>query len=77
MINAMNIEQIIADHSACVARVNRDGWMREVATHSAEQRESRFATVVSHMRDSVALTLIRVGRQLQGARHDGGPAAAI
>jgi hypothetical protein len=79
MTSITQFEQLMAVHSARVARVNREGWKWQAATPTKVNRGPGVATFVSELRASVGMSLIGVGKRLQGnsAGQIGDPSAAI
>ena len=78
MINTTDLDRVLMDHAARVARTDRDGWMKATVSSGDTPRE-RIATVVARTRQGVGVALIDLGARLQGtpARRPGDSAVAV
>jgi hypothetical protein len=78
MINATDLDRVLMDHAARVARTDREGWMTATVS-SGDAPRRRFATVAKMTRQWVGVALIGIGSRLQGTptRHTGDSAAAV
>ena len=78
MIDRTDLDLRYADHAARVARVDREGWLREEALPIGERRPRGMAAAIELMRRQIGAALIRAGERLQGtlAAESARPAAA-
>ncbi len=66
MINLTDLDLRYADHATRVARVGREGWLRETSVPTGGSRPRRAASVVGLMRRQVGGALVGIGGRLQG-----------
>ncbi len=66
MISWTDAENRRADYEARLARVGREGWIREAAAPSRGNRTRRMATTFGLMRRYLGESLVRAGERLQG-----------
>ena len=66
MIDRTDLDLRYADHAARVARVDREGWLREEALPTGARRPRGTATAVGPMRRQIGAALIRAGERLRG-----------
>jgi len=58
------------DHTARVARVGREGWIREASVPTGGTRTWGMATIVGLMRRHLGESVVRAGERLQGTPAD-------
>ncbi|MFL5762016.1 MAG: hypothetical protein ACJ789_20145 [Thermomicrobiales bacterium] len=78
MINLTNLDLVLMDHTTRVARVDREGWLREATAPTGSNRAPKLTTFVGSLRRHLGGALVGVGEHLRGtpAAHAAHPAAA-
>jgi hypothetical protein len=78
VVNLTDLDVRYADHATRVARVGREGWLREASAEAGARRPQGVANGVRLVRRHLGGALVRAGERLGGTlvRPPADPAAA-